>query len=88
MTKEPPGLLTPKPAKPTTNLTNRIVNQYIQEHPEHPETVSTYLRNGQSMKAQRKQTHVRSLLDNGLISLYFIYSYQTWRIKRKRIPWH
>ena len=37
--------------KPTTNLANDIVNQYIQEH---PEIVSTYLRNEQSMKSQKR----------------------------------
>ena len=58
--------------QPTTNLTNHFVNQYIQEH---PEIVSTYLRNERSMKAQRKQMHVRSLLNNVfyfIISLYII----------------
>ena len=58
---EPPGLLKQKPPKPPTNLTDDIVNQYVQEH---PDTVSTYLRNERSMKAQRKQIHVRSLLNN------------------------
>ena len=58
--KEPPGLPKPKPAKPTTNLTNDIVNPYIQEH---PEIVRTYLRNARPMKAQRKHMHVRSLLE-------------------------
>ena len=47
--------------KPTTNLTNDIVNHYIQEH---PEIVSTFLINARSMKAQRKHMHVRSLLNN------------------------
>ena len=47
--------------KPTTNLTNDIVNQYIQEH---PDIVNTYLTNERPMKAQRKQMHVRSLLNN------------------------
>ena len=59
--KAPEKTPEPEQQKPTTNLTNDIVNQYIQEH---PEIVSTYLRNERSMKAQRKQMHVRSLLNN------------------------
>ena len=59
--KEPPGSPKQKPSTPLTNLTDDIVNQYIQEH---PDTVSTYLRNERSMKAQRKQMHVRNLLNN------------------------
>ena len=55
--------------KPTTNLTNDIVNQYFQEH---PEIVSTYIRNERPMKAQRKQIHVRSLLNNVVYLFYFI----------------
>ena len=57
----PLGLPKQKRPKPTTNLTNDIVNQYIQEH---SDIVSTYLRNERSMKAQRKHMHVRSLLNN------------------------
>ena len=60
VTKEQPGLPKPKPAQPTTNLTNGIVNLYI---PEHPEIVSTYLRDERPMEAQRKQMHVRSVLN-------------------------
>ena len=56
--KQPPKQ---KPSKPPTNLTNDIVNEYVQDH---PGTVSTYLRNERSMKAQRKQMHVISLLNN------------------------
>ena len=37
------------------------VNDYIKQN---PDTVSSYLRNKRSMKAQRKQMHVRSLLNN------------------------
>ena len=76
--KEPPGLPKQKPSKPQTNLTNDIVNQYIQEH---PGIVSTYLRNESSMEAQRKQMHVRSLLNNACLKNNLVY--QTWRVKRK-----
>ena len=36
------------------------------------ETVSSYLRNERSMKAQRKQMHVRTLLNNAFQLSYFI----------------
>ena len=64
--KEPPGLPKQKPSKPPTNLTDDIVNQYIQEH---LDIVSTCLRNERSMKAQRKQIHVRSLLINTILKI-------------------
>ena len=44
----------PEPPKPT--ITNDIVNDYKQN----PGIVSNNLRNERSMKAQRKQMHVRS----------------------------
>ena len=56
----PPGLQKQTSINPT-NLTNDIVNQYIQEH---PDIVSIYLRNERSLKAQRKQMCLRSLLNN------------------------
>ena len=42
-------------------ITEDIVNGYIKQN---PDIVSNYLRNERSMKAQRKQMHVRSLLNN------------------------
>ena len=42
-------------------ITEDIVNDYIKQN---HEIVSTYLRHERSMKAQRKQMHVRSLLNN------------------------
>ena len=45
----------------TPKITKDIVNDYIKRN---HEIVSTYLRNERSMKAQRKQMHVRSLLNN------------------------
>ena len=63
-----------KPEKPTPEqpipepvvqqkpkITEDAVNDYIKQN---PEIVSTYLRNERCMKAQRKQMHVRSLLNN------------------------
>ena len=58
--RQPPGLQKQTSINPT-NLTNDIVNQYIQEH---PDIVSIYLRNERSLKAQRKQMCLRSLLNN------------------------
>ena len=58
--KQPPGLQKQTSINPT-NLTNDIVNQNIQEH---PDTVSIYLRNERPLKAQRKQMQFRSLLNN------------------------
>ena len=51
----------PEPPKPT--ITNDIVNHYIKQN---PGIVSTYLRNERSMEAQRKQMHVRSLLNKAV----------------------
>ena len=59
---------TPEPEQPVpepvaqqkSKITEYIVNNYIKQN---PEIVSTYLRNERSMKAQRKQMHVRSLLN-------------------------
>ena len=58
--KEPEN--TPEPEQqPTPKITEEIVNDYIKQI---PDIVSTYLRNERSMKAQKKQMHVRSLLYN------------------------
>ena len=46
------------------------VNQYIQEH---PDIVSTYLRNERSLKAQRKQMHVRSLVNKCTLKMVLFY---------------
>ena len=52
----------PEPvAQQKPKITKDIVNDYIKQN---PDTVSNYLRNERSMKAQRKQMHVRSLLNN------------------------
>ena len=48
--RQPPGLQKQTSINPT-NLTNDFVNQYIQEH---PDIVSSNLRNERSLKAQRK----------------------------------
>ena len=50
-------------------ITEYIVNDYIEQN---PEIVSTYFRNERSMKAQRKQMHVRSLLNSAFELFYFI----------------
>ena len=53
---EPVAVVQQKP-----KITEDAVNSYIKQN---PDTVSNYLRNERSMKAQRKQMHVRSLLNN------------------------
>ena len=58
----------PEPEQPKPTMTNDIVNQYIQEH---PEIASTYLRKERSMKAPRKQMHVRTFLKCDLIIVLF-----------------
>ena len=42
-----------------------------------PDTVSNYLRNERAMKAQRKQTNARSLLNNAFLKnlLFVLYIY-------------
>ena len=53
---------TPEPiVQQKPKITQDVVNDYIKQN---PDTVSNYLRNERSMKAQRKQMHVRSLLNN------------------------
>ena len=56
--KAPDKAPEPEQQKP---ITEDIVNQYIKRN---PNIVSTYLRNERPMEAQRKQMHVRSLLNN------------------------
>ena len=51
----------PPPEQQKPKITEDIANQNIKEN---PEIVSTYLRNERPMEAQRKQMHVRSLLNN------------------------
>ena len=49
----------PEPNK--KSIPEDIVNDYIKDH---PDTVSNYLRNERSMKAQKKQMIAKSLLNN------------------------
>ena len=53
---EPVAVVQQKP-----KITEDDVNDYIKQN---PDIVSNFLRNERSMKAQRKQMHVRSLLNN------------------------
>ena len=60
--KAAPEQPVPEPVvQPKPKITEDIANDYIKQN---PEIVSTHLRNERSMKAQRKQMHVRSLLNN------------------------
>ena len=52
---------TPEPPEPKPKLTQDIANDHIKEN---PDIVSNYLRNERAMKAQRKQMHVKTLLNN------------------------
>ena len=61
-------------------ITEDIVNQYIEEN---FGIVSTYLRNERSMKAQKKQMHVRSLLNNAF-SLFFHFAIYNKRCRIRR----
>jgi len=54
-TPEPIVQQKPKP------ITDETVNDYIKQN---PDIVTNYLRNERAMKAQRKQSHARSLLNN------------------------
>ena len=56
--KAPEKAPEPEPQKP--EITEEVVNDYIKQN---PDTVSTYLRHGRAMKAQRKQMNARSLND-------------------------
>ena len=80
--KEPEN--TPEPEQhPKPKITAEIVNDQIKQN---PDTASTYLRNERSMKAQKKQMHVRSLLNNAcLIILFHFITYNTrCRIRRSK----
>ena len=53
---------TPEPEQqPKPKITEEIAYYYIKQN---PDTITNYLRNERFMKAQRKQMHVRTLLDN------------------------
>ena len=58
-TPEPVASVRYAPQKP--KITEDIANDYIKQN---PDIVSNYIRNERSMKAQRKQMHVRSLLND------------------------
>ena len=78
---QPPGLV--KPAKTITVITDGIVNGCIKDT---PDIVTNYLRDERIMKTQRKQMHVRSLLNNALLKnklCFIIYSYQHMANKQK-----
>ena len=64
---EPVAVVHQKP-----KLTEDAVNDYIKQN---PDPVSNYLRNGRSMKAQRKQMHVRCLLNKAFQIFCFILFY-------------
>ena len=59
----------PEPEQPKPKITEDMVNDYIQQN---PGIVSTYIRNERSMKAQRKQVYVRTLLNNVFYLFCFI----------------
>ena len=58
-----PETVPPVPDQPKLKpkITEDIVNEYIKDN---PDIVSSYLRNERILKAQRKQSHARSLLNN------------------------
>jgi len=60
---KPEAVPEPVPEQPKLKpkITEDIVNEYIKDN---PDIVSTYLRNERILKAQRKQSHARSLLNN------------------------
>ena len=62
---EPVAVVQQKP-----KITEDAVNDYIKQN---PDTVSNYLRNERSMKAQRKQMHVRSLLNDAFLFILFYF---------------
>ena len=63
--KEEPEKKAPEPEQTVPEskpkITEDIVNDYIKQN---PDIVSNYLRNERAMKAQRKQMHARTLLNN------------------------
>ena len=60
---KPEAVPEPVPEQPKLKpkITEDIVNEYIKDN---PDIVSSYLRNERILKAQRKQSHARSLLNN------------------------
>ena len=80
--KSEPEKPVPEPEQPKPKITEDIVNDYIKQN---PEIVNTYLRNERSTKAQRKQMHVRTLLNNVFnCFIYFIIYNKRCRIRRKQ----
>ena len=59
--KTPEPVTEPEQPKQKPKITEDIVNDYIKQN---PDIVSNYLRNERAMKAQRKQSQARSLLNN------------------------
>ena len=58
---EPEQAPEPVPEQRKAKITEDIVNYYIKRN---PGIISTYLMSERALKAQRKQMHVRSLLNN------------------------
>ena len=80
--KTEPEKPVPEPVvQPKPKITKDIVNDYIKQN---PEIVNTYLRNERSMKAQKKQMHVRTLLNNASYLFHFLYIIRC-RIRRKQL---
>jgi len=52
---------TPEPIQKPKPITDETVNDYIKQN---PDIVTNYLRNERAMKAQRKQSQARDLLNN------------------------
>ena len=69
--KSEPEKPVPEPEQTKPKITEYIANDYIKQN---HEIVGTYLRNERSMNAQKKQMHVRTLLNNAyyFISFYYI----------------
>ena len=52
---------TPEPVQPKPRISEDTVNDYIKQN---PDIVTNYLRNERILKAQKKQSHARILLNN------------------------
>ena len=52
---------TPEPVQPKPRISEDTVNDYIKQN---PDIVTNYLRNERSLKAQRKQSRARNLINN------------------------
>ena len=65
--KSEPEKPVPEPEQPKPKITEDIVNDHIKQN---PEIVSTYLRNERSMKAQKKQMHVMTLLISAFLVIF------------------